>query len=53
MAKDAGLTAIWARYGGRYDPQLWDLLVAVSHWTAADVKIGHLRIDGPGGTDRR
>jgi len=38
MAKDAGMTAVWARYGTRYEPRLWDLLVAVTHWTAADVQ---------------
>jgi phosphoglycolate phosphatase len=38
MAKDAGMTAVWARYGTRYDARLWDLLVAVTHWTAADVQ---------------
>lgn len=37
MAKQAGVTAVWARYGTRYDPTLWNLLVAVTHWTAADV----------------
>ena len=38
MAKQAGMTAVWARYGTRYDPALWSLLVAVTHWTSADVE---------------
>jgi phosphoglycolate phosphatase len=38
MAKDAGVCAVWARYGTYYDAHLWDLLVAVTHWTAADVE---------------
>lgn len=38
MAIDAGATAVWARYGTYYDSRLWDLLVAVTHWTAADVE---------------
>jgi FMN phosphatase YigB (HAD superfamily) len=37
MAKAAGVTAIWARYGTRYDRKLWDVLVRVTHWTAQDV----------------
>lgn len=37
MAKTAGVTAIWAKYGTRYDARLWDSLVRVTHWTAADV----------------
>lgn len=38
MAKQAGITAVWARYGTRYDQALWSLLVAVTHWTSADVE---------------
>ena len=38
MAKQAGVSAVWARYGTRYDPALWDLLVAVTHWSSADVE---------------
>jgi len=37
MAKTAGVTAIWAKYGTRYDPRLWDSLVRVTHWTEDDV----------------
>lgn len=44
MAKQAGTTAVWARYGTRYDPALWDLIVRVTHWTSADVtREGKLR----------
>jgi FMN phosphatase YigB (HAD superfamily) len=38
MAKQAGVLAVWARYGTRYDVTLWNLLVAVTHWTSADVE---------------
>jgi phosphoglycolate phosphatase len=38
MAKEAGVKAVWARYGTRYDTSLWDLLVAVTHWTPRDVE---------------
>lgn len=37
MAKDAGVTAVWARYGTRHDPALWQILLRVTHWTAEDV----------------
>jgi phosphoglycolate phosphatase len=37
MAKAAGVTAVWARYGTRYDRDLWKILVRVTHWTAEDV----------------
>lgn len=37
MAKKAGLTAIWAKYGTNYNPHLWDILVRVTHWTEMDV----------------
>jgi phosphoglycolate phosphatase len=37
MAKSAGVTAVWARYGTRYEPSLWDILVRVTHWTDEDV----------------
>lgn len=37
MAKQAGVTAIWARYGTKYDPEYWTYLVKVTHWTADDV----------------
>jgi hypothetical protein len=38
IAKGAGVKAIWARYGTKYDAHLWDLLVAVTHWTPEDVE---------------
>lgn len=37
MAKRAGVTAIWARYGTKYDPECWTYLVKITHWTAEDV----------------
>ncbi len=37
MAKEAGVTAIWARYGTLYDPGCWTYLVKVTHWTDDDV----------------
>lgn len=45
MAKAAGVTAVWARYGSSYDAARWDLLVQITHWTAEDVaREGELRI---------
>jgi FMN phosphatase YigB (HAD superfamily) len=38
MAKQAGVTAIWARYGTIYDPDYWTYLVKVTHWTDDDVR---------------
>lgn len=38
MAKNAGVLAVWAEYGTRYERRLWDLLVRVTHWTEEDVK---------------
>jgi len=37
MAKRAGVQAIWARYGTKYDPKCWEYLVKVTHWTDEDV----------------
>jgi phosphoglycolate phosphatase len=37
MAKAAGVTAVWAKYGTHYDRSLWDILVSVTHWTPEDV----------------
>lgn len=37
MAKQAGMTAVWARYGLAYDPTLWEVLVRITHWTPEDV----------------
>jgi phosphoglycolate phosphatase-like HAD superfamily hydrolase len=38
MAKVAGVHAVWARYGTSYDPELWQSLVRITHWTDDDVK---------------
>jgi phosphoglycolate phosphatase len=38
MAKEAGVTAIWARYGTKYDPDCWTFLVKITHWTDQDVE---------------
>lgn len=38
MAKQAGVRAVWARYGTKHDPELWNLLVAVTHWSVEDVQ---------------
>lgn len=37
MAKRAGVFAIWAEYGARYDANLYADLVRVTHWTADEV----------------
>jgi FMN phosphatase YigB (HAD superfamily) len=37
MAKQAGVCAVWAEYGTRYDPGLWNALVKITHWTEEDV----------------
>jgi FMN phosphatase YigB (HAD superfamily) len=37
MAKQAGVAAIWARYGTIYDPEHWAYLVKVTHWSEEDV----------------
>lgn len=38
MAKRAGVTAVWARYGTRYPADLWQAVVRVTHWTDQDVE---------------
>lgn len=38
MARQAGVTAIWARYGTKYDLEHWHYLVKVTHWTDEDVQ---------------
>jgi FMN phosphatase YigB (HAD superfamily) len=38
MARAAGVHAVWARYGTRYDPDLWQTLVRITHWTEEDVR---------------
>lgn len=37
MARAAGVHSAWAKYGTEYDPQHWETLVAISHWTVEDV----------------
>jgi len=37
MAKQAGVAAIWARYGTQYDARCWAYLVKITHWTDEDV----------------
>lgn len=37
MAKEAGVRAVWARYGTRFDKGLWAVLVQITHWTDEDV----------------
>jgi len=37
MARQAGVFAVWAKYGTQYDPTLWQILVRVTHWTDEDV----------------
>jgi FMN phosphatase YigB (HAD superfamily) len=37
MARQAGVTAVWAEYGTRYDQNLWATLVKITHWTDEDV----------------
>jgi FMN phosphatase YigB (HAD superfamily) len=38
MAKEAGVAAIWAKYGTIYNPACWEYLVKITHWTDEDVK---------------
>lgn len=38
MAKNAGVTAVWAKYGTQYDSSHWAYLVRVTHWTDDDVQ---------------
>lgn len=38
MAKQAGVRAIWARYGTRVNPEDWARLVRITHWTDEDVQ---------------
>jgi FMN phosphatase YigB (HAD superfamily) len=37
MARRAGCFAIWAKYGVRRDPAMYDRLVRISHWTEEDI----------------
>jgi FMN phosphatase YigB (HAD superfamily) len=38
MAKQAGVMAVWAKYGTQYDRSLWNVLVRVTHWSDDDVR---------------
>ena len=38
MAKQAGVYAIWAKYGAFHTPEEYERLVRITHWTVADVK---------------
>ncbi|HEE9964435.1 TPA: HAD-IA family hydrolase [Citrobacter freundii] len=38
MAKSIGMTAVWARYGRQFAPELWEILVKITHWTDKDVE---------------
>lgn len=38
MAKNAGVTAVWAEYGTKYDRKLWEVVVRVTHWSSEDVQ---------------
>jgi FMN phosphatase YigB (HAD superfamily) len=37
MARKAGCFSIWAKYGVRRDPAMYEKLVRISHWTDADI----------------
>jgi FMN phosphatase YigB (HAD superfamily) len=38
MAKAAGVHSAWARYGNIYDPEDWQRLVRITHWTPKDIE---------------
>ncbi len=38
MAKQAGVTAAWAKYGTSYSSEDWATVVRITNWTADDVK---------------
>lgn len=38
MAKAAGITAVWAKYGTIFNKPNWDILVRITHWTDEDVE---------------
>jgi FMN phosphatase YigB (HAD superfamily) len=38
MASDAGVFSSWAQYGTHLDPNLYEKLVRVSHWTKIDIQ---------------
>jgi phosphoglycolate phosphatase len=37
MAKKANVFAVWAAYGAKHDPAMYQALVRISHWTEAEV----------------
>ncbi|MCD9507384.1 HAD family hydrolase [Photobacterium phosphoreum] len=37
MAKEVGMTAVWANYGRNFSPDCWKILVQITHWTKKDV----------------
>jgi phosphoglycolate phosphatase-like HAD superfamily hydrolase len=39
MAKEAGVCAVWAKYGTVYERSLWNTLVKITHWTEEDVAL--------------
>jgi FMN phosphatase YigB (HAD superfamily) len=38
MAKAANVFSIWAAYGTRHDPAMYEALIRVSHWNEADIQ---------------
>ncbi|MEZ8405907.1 HAD family hydrolase [Vibrio splendidus] len=38
MAKEAGITSVWAEYGKQHDPRYWETLVSITHWKDEDVR---------------
>jgi len=38
MARRAGAWAVWARFGTRHDPQDWQRLVRVTHWSEEEIR---------------
>lgn len=38
MAKRSGLFAIWAKYGTKVEPEVYERLVRISHWTTQEVE---------------
>jgi FMN phosphatase YigB (HAD superfamily) len=37
MARRAGCFAVWAKYGVRRDPAMYEMLIRISHWTDAEI----------------
>jgi phosphoglycolate phosphatase len=37
MAKRAGCYSVWAKYGVRRDPLMYEKLIRISHWTSEDI----------------